>query len=84
MQKIVSAAKTIYTWAKIAIVWTIEHKTYIVAALTAIHAVSGFLCGQADANRTLEELLIAAGLWGLRHGVAKASKAGQAGQGEGQ
>ena len=82
MQKIVSAAKTIYTWAKIAIVWAAEHKTYIVAVLTAIHAVSGFLCGQADANRTLEELLIAGGLWGLRHGVAKV--AGKADRSEGQ
>ena len=82
MQKIISAAKTAFTWAKTALAWAAEHKTYIVAVLTAIHAVSGFLCGQADANRTLEELLVAGGLWGLRHGVAKV--AGKADQSKGR
>lgn len=47
------------------------YKTYIVAALTALYAISGFLTGNVDANTAMQFLTAAAGMATIRHGVAK-------------
>jgi hypothetical protein len=71
VDRIIAVLQAVWSGVVAAYTWVVTHKTYFIAVLTAIHAVSGFLCGQADANRTLEELLIAAGLFAVRHGIAK-------------
>lgn len=47
-------------------------KTYIVAVLTALYAILGFNLGHLDANTTVQLLLAAAGLAGLRGGIENA------------
>ena len=45
------------------------YKTYIVAAVAVIYAVSGFFTGHLDANTAIETVLTALGAASLRHGM---------------
>ena len=45
-------------------------KTYIIAAGTAAYAILGLVLGQHDANVTMELVIEAAMVSGLRHGVS--------------
>ncbi len=49
------------------------NKTYFVAALMAIYAVSGLLLGYHDISKTLELLLAAGTVIGFRSALAKLS-----------
>jgi len=46
-------------------------KTYIVAVLTIIYAVTGAAIGKIDWNTAVGIILAALGMSGLRHGISK-------------
>ena len=45
------------------------YKTYIIAGGTVAYAILGIILGQHDANATMELIIEAAMVSGLRHGV---------------
>lgn len=46
------------------------YKTYIIAVLGIIYAISGFLTGHVDANTAIQLILGSGGLAALRHGIS--------------
>ena len=46
-------------------------KTYIAAIALLCYALGGAIAGKIDWNTAITEILIALGLFGLRHGIAK-------------
>lgn len=50
------------------------YKTYILAILGALYAISGFFTGHLDANTAIELLLGSGGLATLRHGISTSSQ----------
>ena len=47
------------------------YKTYLVAAATAVYGIAGLIIGQLDINQTVQFVLTALGLAGLRSGISK-------------
>lgn len=45
------------------------YKTYVVAALMAVHSISGFFLGNGASDINLHELLLSLGLAALRNAV---------------
>jgi hypothetical protein len=46
------------------------YKTYVVAAVTVVFAVAGYVLGEIDGAQLGEYLVAAAVAFGLRHGIA--------------
>ena len=46
------------------------YKTYILAGLALVYAISGFFTGHIDANTAVETVFAALGAASLRHGIA--------------
>lgn len=46
------------------------YKTYVLAILGLVYAISGFFTGHIDANTAMELILGSGGLATLRHGIS--------------
>jgi len=47
-------------------------KTYLVAGVAILYAISGFFFGALDANAAVQIVIAALGLGTVRHGISKA------------
>jgi len=46
------------------------YKTYIVAALGVVYAISGYFTGHVDANAAMEIIITSLAAAGIRHGMS--------------